>query len=158
MVDTEACLRLSRTVVSSTPRASAWVACVCLLYRARHSRHYLPFLTMSGSSLTTACFQEIREAGGRHSLGSSQQPQAGMRPQRTVKLRSFTSDHSMRYLRYFARHLRSVRGVSAVLSQFIAFPRREGSGRLNSLYTRKTMSGDRTCFGTTRPANSRHPC
>ena len=29
MVDTDECRKLSRTVVSSAPRSSAWVACVC---------------------------------------------------------------------------------------------------------------------------------
>jgi len=31
VVDTDECRRLSRTVVNSAPRSSAWVACVCLI-------------------------------------------------------------------------------------------------------------------------------
>jgi len=39
VVEINACRRLSRTVVNSAPRASAWVACVWHLCTQRYNRH-----------------------------------------------------------------------------------------------------------------------
>jgi integrase/recombinase XerD len=46
--------------------------------------------------------------------------------QQGVGLRSITSDHSARYLRYRARHVRLCRGDAAALGHLIDFLRRQG--------------------------------
>jgi integrase len=46
--------QLSPTVVSSAPRAKAWVACVCRLYRWVHKRHtHATHALAHGAELTT---------------------------------------------------------------------------------------------------------
>src|SRR5271165_5419942 len=49
VVSRETCPSQARIVLMSTPARSRCVAVVCLLYLQRHSRHYLPFRTISGS-------------------------------------------------------------------------------------------------------------
>ena len=47
----------------STPSSKRWVAKQCLLCLERHSRHYVPFLTMSGNCSRAQFFGPMHAAG-----------------------------------------------------------------------------------------------
>ena len=54
VVETDACLKLSRTVVSAAPRASAWVAWVCRIQCGLARRNFSANSESAGSNSTAA--------------------------------------------------------------------------------------------------------
>src|SRR6266446_3799068 len=73
--------------VMSTP---AWRRCIPLVWRlclARHSRHYLPFRTMSGTSTPAQYFLQMREVAHDIVLTPSISPMQGKGVHREVYYR-----------------------------------------------------------------------
>src|SRR6202163_2601138 len=71
----------------STPACSKCIALVCRLCLPRHSRHYLPFRTMSGNGTTTQYFRQRREVAHDIVLTPSISPMQGKGVHREVYYR-----------------------------------------------------------------------